>query len=118
MQQPSVPHGETQETWSLASKAEKQTIQVTVISLLPIVPFDCLDGISAYLCDEEAIRVEWENQCRRQSDGWMRTNMVCPKCKHQGMYWTGNYSLSASADVENTTFCPNPKCRHTYIEYS
>ncbi|HMV80175.1 MAG TPA: hypothetical protein PK683_16170 [Leptospiraceae bacterium] len=70
-------------------------------------------------------REDWVKRCRSwcgqisNRNGFsLKTHYDCPKCGFGYIYRTGNYSLSSSADVENTAVCCNPDCRYEWNEYS
>jgi DNA-directed RNA polymerase subunit M/transcription elongation factor TFIIS len=64
--------------------------------------------------EAKALDQEYEQKIKRQG-GSERSHLKCPKCRGQGIYWTGNFSLSGG-DVDNTGWCMKRKCGYTWNE--
>eukprot|EP00759_Apiculatamorpha_spiralis_P018409 PhF_6_TR24805/c0_g1_i1/m.34137 len=119
-------YGETHSLWKSATTELKMMFRVTIYCLNAnprnhhkpfFVPFDCLDDLSSFLWDDEALNREWYKEAQpKWGGGGFRSDLQCPKCHGKGLYRTANYSMSPSADVDNWGFCPNHKCRYTFFE--
>lgn len=68
----------------------------------------------------------WPGRCaewcasllRDRPEQTLRTHLQCEACGFGFVVRTTNWSMRASADVENFGTCCNPDCRHTWREIS